>query len=237
MTPDPDDGGSAVALVTSADRSRLLEQLALLVPSPRPVRCVRVAVDGVDGVGKTTFAAELADAVLATGRPVVQVSVDGFHHDRATRHRRGRRSPEGFWLDSYDYAALRDDVLVPFAPGGSRRYRSAVHDVGTDETLDLPWLTAPEGAVLLVDGLFLHRDELLHEWDLTLFLDAPFSTTVARMAGRDGSHPDPAHPSQARYVQGQRLYFEACRPQQRAHVVIDNTDLARPRIRRSPPGS
>jgi uridine kinase len=206
-----------------------------VVPSPRPARCVRVAVDGVDGVGKSTFAAELAEALRAAGRPVVLVSVDGFHHDRQTRHRRGRRSPEGFWLDSYDYEALRENVLVPFAPGGSRRYRTAVHDVVTDVTLDLPWLTAPEGAVLLVEGVFLHRDELLHEWDLTVFLDAPRATTVARMADRDGSSRDQDHPSLARYVEGQRLYLQACRPQERAHVLVDNTDLARPRLRRAPP--
>jgi uridine kinase len=166
---------------------------------------------------------------------VVLVSLDGFHHDRQTRHRRGRRSPEGFWLDSYDYDALRANVLVPFAPGGSRRYRTAVHDVVTDVTLDLPWLTAPEGAVLLVEGVFLHRDELLHEWDLTVFLDAPRATTVARMADRDGSSRDQDHPSLARYVEGQRLYLQACRPQERAHVLVDNTDLARPRLRRAPP--
>jgi len=209
-------------------RGRLIAEVAGLVPEA--AGAVRVAVDGVDGVGKTTFAAELAGALQAQGRSVVQVSADGFHRVRAERHRRGVCSPEGFWLDSYDHPALIENVLVPLGPGGSRRYRSAVHDVRTDEVLDLPWLSAPAGTVLVLDGLFLHRDELAGYWDFSVFLTAPFAVTAARMAVRDGTSPDPDHPGMARYVQGQRLYFAACRPWERAGLVIDNSDVARPTL-------
>jgi uridine kinase len=207
-------------------REQVIAEVAARIPAP--AGAVRVAVDGVDGVGKTTFARELAAALRALGRPVVHVSADGFHQVRAIRHRRGRTSPEGFWLDSYDYPALVSDVLTPFGPGGDRRYRRAVHDVATDEVLDLPWVRAPADAVLVVDGLFLHRDELAGYWDFSIFLTAPFAVTARRMARRDGTHPDPEHPSMARYVQGQRLYFAACRPWERADLVIDNSDIDRP---------
>jgi uridine kinase len=206
----------------------LVDKVAELVPAFPAPRCVRVAVDGVDGVGKSTFARELAASLTGRGRHVVQVSADDFHHRRAVRHRRGRDSPEGFWLDSYDYEALARNVLRPFGPQGSRRYRPAAHDLRTDEVLDLAWRTAPPGTVLVLDGLFLHRDELMEFWDLSIFLDAPFEVTVARMARRDGSHPDPGHPSVGRYVDGQRLYFGACAPQERADVVIDNREVTRP---------
>jgi uridine kinase len=207
-------------------RGRLITEVAGRVPEA--AGGVRVAVDGVDGVGKTTFAAELAGALRSRGRPVVHVSADGFHRVRAERHRRGPKSPEGFWLDSYDYPALIENVLVPLGPGGSRRYRSAVHDVRTDEILDPAWSSAPAGTVLVLDGLFLHRDELAGYWDFSVFLTAPFTVTAARMADRDGTNPDPDHPDMARYVQGQRLYFAACRPWERADLVIDNSDVARP---------
>ncbi|MCW2835557.1 MAG: putative phosphoribulokinase/uridine kinase [Nocardioides sp.] len=79
----------------------------------------RVGVDGVDGAGKTVFAGALRRALEARGAPVASVSVDDFHHRREIRYRLGKDSPEGFWLDSYDYATLRADVLDPLAPGGS----------------------------------------------------------------------------------------------------------------------
>jgi thymidylate kinase len=75
----------------------------------------------------------------------------------------------------------------------------------------------------VLDGLFLHRDELRRQWDFSVVLEVPFSVSVARMARRDGSHPDPTHPSLQRYVQGQQLYFDRCRPWSRATVVVDNS--------------
>jgi uridine kinase len=70
--------------------------------------------------------------------------------------------------------------------------------------------------VLVLDGLFLHRDELARCWDLSVFLEVPFTETARRMAVRDGTHPDPDHPSIRRYVGGQRLYNRACTPHGRA---------------------
>jgi uridine kinase len=79
------------------------------------------AVDGVDGVGKTTFADELATALEAVGVGTFRASVDGFHHPRGVRYRRGRHSPAGFYLDSYDLSAMRRRLLDPLRPGGDRR--------------------------------------------------------------------------------------------------------------------
>ena len=54
--------------------------------------------------------------------------------------------------------------------------------------------------------------------------------TAARMAVRDGSPSDPAHPAMRRYVEGQRLYLAACSPRERADLVVDNTDWTSPRL-------
>jgi uridine kinase len=195
----------------------------------------RVAIDGPDGAGKTVFADRLAESLRARGHVVIRISLDDFHHVRAVRYRRGRDSPEGFWLDSFDYDRFRTDVLAPFAPGGSRRYRPAAHDLTTDAVLTAPVRTAPPEAILLVDGLFLHRDELAGAWDFSVFLEVPFTETARRMAIRDGCTPDPSDPSLRRYVEAQRLYFAACSPQSRATVVIDNTDYHAPKVIRPEP--
>ena len=39
----------------------MLHRLAALIPEPAGEDCIRVAIDGVDGAGKTTFADALAD--------------------------------------------------------------------------------------------------------------------------------------------------------------------------------
>jgi uridine kinase len=191
---------------------------------------VVVAVDGVDGAGKTVFADRLGAAVAAAGRPVLRAGLDDFHHPRAVRHRRGRDSPDGFWLDSFDHGAFLREVLAPLRAGLPVRLRR--HDLRTDRRVDEPPVAVPAGAVLVVDGLFLHRDELAGRWDLSVWLDVPFEVTAARMAVRDGTPADPDHPSMRRYVEGQRLYFAACAPWDRADVVVDNTDWDAPVLRR-----
>lgn len=56
-----------------------------------------------------------------------------------------------------------------------------------------------------------------------MFLDVPFSISVRRMAERDGTHPDPEHPSMRRYVEGQRIYVSRCHPAERATHVVQNS--------------
>ncbi|MDZ7911407.1 MAG: uridine kinase [Rhodococcus sp. (in: high G+C Gram-positive bacteria)] len=122
-----------------------------------------VAIDGVDGSGKTTFAKSLAAQLNA--RPVIVIHVDDFLNPSEIRHRRGRQSPEGFWLDSYDYDALERHVLDPLTPGGSRECRQRRDSDA--------YLVAADGAIVLVEGLFLHRDELASRGTTRSFSTCP----------------------------------------------------------------
>jgi uridine kinase len=192
----------------------------------------RVAVDGVDGAGKTTFADELAATLEPSGRQVMRVSADDFLNPRSVRYRLGRASPEGFFLDSYDYEALHRLVLEPLASGGSRRFKRRAFDLQADEPIEAAEETAASDAILVLDGLFLHRDELYGLWDYSVFLDVDFAVSVARCAARGTgwASPDVDAPSNRRYVGGQQLYLSRCAPQRRATRVIDNNVLTAPAI-------
>ena len=215
-----------------ATRSALLQELAARLAGMSSGRRIFAAVDGADGSGKTTFADALAAELAGTvrPRPVIRVSLDDFHHRQQVRYRRGRQSAAGFRHDSYNVEQFRAYVLDPLKPGGCGRYRPAGHSLVSDEVLSPAALPAPAGAVVLVDGLFLHRAELARDWDFSVFLDVPFPVTAARMAIRDGTPADPEDPAMHRYVGGQRLYFADSDPAGRATVVVENTDPDRPRI-------
>ncbi|WP_237565628.1 uridine kinase [Ornithinimicrobium cavernae] len=206
----------------------LVDLLAMLV-AVRPGERAVIAIDGVDGAGKSRLAAELvALAPHVAGREVRSVSIDGFHHPRARRHARGS-GPETFYRDSYDYEAFRAKVLRPFRAG--REYVPAVHDVTTDRAVAPDPVEASADALLLVDGIFLRRPELAGEWDATLMVLVPLRVSVprgnARFPNRPAGSDDPAHEANARYVGGQKLYLQ----QARLHPptwILDNTDLQRP---------
>jgi uridine kinase len=172
-------------------------------------RRVIVAVDGVDGSGKTTFADRLAPML---DRPAVRASVDDFHNPREVRYRRGRESPAGFVRDSFNVAALIDVLLEPFAAGAAFRrrlfdHRSDAVVLGADEQ-------APADAVLVLDGLFMHAPPIVERWDLSILLDVAPEIAAQRFRERDGVEPA------ARYVRGQELYFAACDPRVRASLVL-----------------
>lgn len=199
-----------------------------------PAGRVIVAIDGLDGAGKTVFADGLAEVFAERGDAVFRASIDGFHRPRAERYVRGRRSPEGFYLDSYDYATFRRVLIDPFRDGaqtaGTTGFQLTAFDVARDAPVESQWVTAPLDAVLVVDGLFLNRPELQDLWDWSVWLDVPVDVAYARMALRDASDPDPDAPANARYRQGQEIYLNEARPRAAASVIVDNADLAHPRI-------
>jgi uridine kinase len=198
-----------------------------------PAGRVIVGVDGIDGSGKTVFADSLAQVFREDGSTVFRASMDDFHRPRSERYAMGRRSPEGFYRDSYDEATLRRVLIDPFrdAPqtSGSTGFQLAAFDLERDRSLDARWTTAGIDAVLIVEGIFLQRPSLAEIWDSVIWLEVPWEIAYARMAGRDGTDPDPDAPSNARWRGGQQLYLDEVRPREAASIVIDNSDLAHPK--------
>ncbi|HEU5099847.1 MAG TPA: hypothetical protein VFU22_12540 [Roseiflexaceae bacterium] len=212
------------------ERQLILRMVADAILRLPAGQVVRVAVDGVDGAGKTVFGDELARILAASARTIIRASVDSFHHPRAARYRQGRDSPGGYFRDSYNYDQLKAILLDPLSPGGSGRYRIAAFDHRTDLPVAAPEARAAAGDILIFDGIFLHQAELRDYWDYSIFLQVGFDISIPRGAQRDGTSPDPQAPGNRRYVEGQQLYLRTCEPSRFATVVINNEALESPHI-------
>ena len=185
---------------------------------------VVVAIDGMDGAGKTHFADELAAALTATGRSVFRASIDDFHRSLAERHARGADSPEGYYRDSFDYSTFRRVLLEPFRMGGSTAFVTAAFDHVRDLPVQSKWRTGPKDAILVLDGIFLHRPELAGLWNYSVWLDRPREVAEQQMLDRDG-----ATEKVDRYRGGQDLYLAETNPRTAASSIIDNRDFEYPR--------
>ena len=122
-------------------------------------------------------------------------------------------------------ALTRAGCATPVTTG----FQLSAFDLVRDAAAESQWVSAPRDAVLVVDGVFLHRPLLRDLWDWSLWLDVPFDIAYARMAQRDGCDPDPDAPTNARYRRGQELYLHEAAPREAASVVVDNSDFAHPR--------
>ena len=185
---------------------------------------VVVAIDGMDGAGKTHFADDLAIALTATGRSVFRASLDDFHRSQAERHDRGADSPRGHYRDSFDYSTFRRVLLEPFRMGGSTAFVTASFDHVRDLPVQSKWRTGPKDAILVLDGIFLNRPELVGLWNYSVWLDVPRELAEQRMLDRDG-----ATENTERYRGAQDLYLAEASPRTAASSIIDNRDFEHPR--------
>ncbi|MEV0002913.1 AAA family ATPase [Micromonospora sp. NPDC050980] len=212
-------------------REELLRRLADAAGAVRAAHPTRVAVDGPPAAGKSTLADELAVALRARGRAVIRATVDDFLVPRQRRYRRGEFTAEGCYLDAHDHGALNRMLLDPLGPGGHRRFQHAVYDHATDTVLSPPVRTAAVDAVLLFDGVFLLRPELVDRWELRVLVSVALDRIVARAVIREGrvsSRAEVERRWRERYLPAQRLYATRARPADLADVVLHNDEPQRP---------
>jgi len=226
--------------VVTAARTSVLDAVADQVARHRGAR-VLVGVDGRSGSGKSTFADELGRTLQARGHAVVRSTTDLFHRPRHERMRRGASSPEGYVADSHQLEVIAAALLEPFRSGAPTVLVGAF-DEPSDSARPIEALV-PERAVLLFDGLFVHRAELRSYWDESVVLHADRRADAAWLGYLERDLPEEPTERAAeldrrlerarwpRYRHGWARYVEAVGPLPSA-IHVDNEDVAAPAITR-----
>ncbi|AEE45371.1 uridine kinase [Cellulomonas fimi] len=210
MTRHAEPAGGLV--VRPVSRARLVEHVVERIP----VGGRRVVV--VDGAG-VTKPAELADALVeplrAAGRDAVRVCADDFLRPASVRLEHGRHDPDAYLEDRLDVGGLLRETLDPFRTTG--RYLPTLWDAARDRATRAPYATAPDGAVLVLDGDLLLGRGL--PADLTVHL-AVRPATLARRLPEDERWLLPAY---ARYA-------AETDPEHTADVVVRVDDASHPAL-------
>lgn len=219
-------------------RQQVIDDVVEVVTQHRLGHPLRVLVDGITASGKSTIAGELASG-LTSRRPTIQLSMDGYHNPKSIRYRKGRMSADGYYEDAYDFDGFAGMVLRPLGSPGSGQFVPAIFDLSADSPIQAQPRELPEDGVLVVDGSFLQRPETQDLWDVVVFVDTPFDLARHRGAKRDatqlGGYDEAGHIFDVRYHAAARRYLTEVRPRDRAHLIIDNTDLAVPILHRGNP--
>jgi uridine kinase len=214
---------------------RLLEYITMQIESIKSDNSpTLVSIDGVDTSGKTTLSRSLAEYLSRRGHPIIQASIDGFHNPAEKRYRLGSKSLEGYYRDSFDYESLKACLIEPLKNELNMEYRTAVYDFKTESKVQQEPRKATKDSILLMEGVFLLRPELIGYWDYSIFLHVDFEQVISRAKVRDqylfGAEEEIEKRYRNKYIPGQQLYLSESNPFSNAHIVIDNNDFNNPKI-------
>lgn len=200
-------------------------EVAELILTKFPKGIVCVGIDGCTASGKSTLAKALVKAIRIFGRPVAHVALDDFHNEKKIRYQMGRQSAEGYYHYAFNYGAIRDQLLKPLRspqPSYSSRWLDLANDVFYAEEP----IRAEPNTILIAEGSFAFRKELVEYWDFRIFLSTPEEVCLERASIRDaqlfGSREEAARITKSRYIAAYRIYCAEENPKERADMAIDN---------------
>lgn len=197
---------------------------------------VLVAINGKDGSGKTTLADNFAKFLASrTKREIVRISIDDFMNNRTIRYTPSGSAGQGCYRYTFNFEGFIGNVLTPLQAEGSWRYRTKIFDHTTDSPSLSPIKQASSDTIVVVDGVFLYKKELVHYWDLKILLDTDDEVAIERGARRDtkrlGSYEAARRKYIDRYIASQTIYYREESPAKRANIIVDNNDFTSPFIK------
>jgi len=174
-----------------------------------------VAVDALPAVPTAAFADAFAQILAEDGTAVFRASADDFLLAPASR---GGRERGPAWFDEETFRRV---LVDPFRGGAQTSattgFQLAAWDPRREQPAEARWVTAPEDAVIVVDGPFLNTARLRGIWHFSVWLEVEDAVLAARP---DRSMEAPYTPAEFAYVREQ--------PAERVSAIVDVTDPARP---------
>ncbi len=155
--------------VRAVSPSRLVDELTDRIAVRLPDRRLRVAVDGAEATEPDGFAQQLVDPLRVRGREARHVRSIDFLRPASIRFEQGRTNPEAFYERWLDESGLRREVLDRVGPDGDGQMLPSLWDPLADRATRAPYVTVPDGGVVLVSGPMLLGgglpfDLVVHLW-------------------------------------------------------------------------
>ena len=130
---------------------------------------IRLGINGIEGAGKTIFAYNLTKYLNEHNINAINISIDGFHYNKTHRYKKGRDSYRGYYEDAYNEKDFVDKVLIS-SQSKIPHYVKSIHNLETDEYLNLKPEKIENKTVLITDGSYLFKPVLLKHWDYKIYL-------------------------------------------------------------------
>lgn len=153
-------------------------------------RRVAMGLVGGPGVGKSTLAVDLVEALNATGMDAAYVPMDGFHMLHAKLEALGTVADKGMphTFEGAAFAAFLARLKTADGPVAGPGYSRAIEDVVQEA-----FIIEAKARILVVEGNYLLLadppwDAVKPLLDLAVFIDVPREKVRARLLRRHAEH-------------------------------------------------
>ena len=191
-------------------RSDLDRVLGLIAQRSSTHSPLLVAIDGLGGAGKSTFAAELSAHLPNSGI----VGIDDFYRPME-RTDRSNLAPQDGYEQYFDWRRLREEVLEPLGRQLGVRFRR--YDWATNSLAD--WRDVAPQDVVIVEGVFSTRPELRPLLGVTVYVDTSREVRLARTRSRQYEDLDWLES----WMAAEDWYVEHIRPAKHVDIVLDGS--------------
>ncbi len=187
-------------------------------------RTVIVGIDGLGGAGKSTVSDEILSILRSEGLGITVLHIDDFIHPKEIRYNDNLPQWECYYRLQWRYDYLLDRIVTPIKSGADFTADIELYDKDND-TYFLQHTVIPKGSIVIIEGVFLQRDELKDVFDYMIYIDVPENTRLARVLERDGYIGDSdqiAEKYNNRYFPAERFYVKNCNPAEKADYTVRN---------------
>lgn len=187
-----------------------------------PNRTFIVGIDGLGGAGKSTISEELYELLSEENYNVALLHIDDFIHPRAVRYNDNYAEWECYYNIQWRYDYLINEIINPIRNGTEFDTMVELYDKDND-TYFLSEVNIPVGSIVIIEGVFLQRQELKDAFDYMIYIDIPEEVRFNRVLERDryiGDKEQIKAKYDNRYFPAEHHYIELCSPSENADYII-----------------
>lgn len=203
---------------------KILEEINKRKKANRPFV---VGITGIDGAGKTSFAVALKKFLISRNYPTQMIHLDDFHHPEAIRYS-GKDPAENYYQRSFNLDALINELLKPLRQKTEFSTKLSVLNLQTDKYDTENEYRFNANTTVILEGVFLLRDELMPYTDYAVFLKIPFEESIRRAKVRNPQAIIEKY--ETKYLPAQGKYLAEYPPGNHADMIIDNSNWEYPAI-------
>lgn len=190
------------------DLEQLINSISLI---PRKQKTLLIGIDGCGGSGKSTLANQLKKECS----DVTIVHMDDFYLP-SSQLINSHPKEKAIGAD-FDWGRMLKDVIEPISRNKEGCYQR--YDWEKDDLAE--WHTVPVRGIVVIEGVYSLRNEVVDNYDYTIWVNCPRDVRLSRGLERDGE--DARDTWENNWMISEDLYIKEHNPLGRADLVVNGT--------------